>query len=281
MRVTRVMTLIAASCLMVSACAGTHTRPTSSLGHLSASTSGAAATANAAPSGPATVAPTVSATTSGPTPPPNTPLRITVRVDKQNSVDTADCPYTFTFHGRITVNKGPVDVSYHWQSSQDGPSNTATVHFGSAGQQTATLSTQLTEALVNQQLSESLVLAGVPYDHSHASTTFTLACGAKATTPTADPTHGQCPYQADFSSVVSVAVGPQIVTVVWIFSQGAASASELHFTGTGPQSVTIGTSAEINGLSLGSKFTARVSVPTAGGTTTAPASVTCDLPKQP
>ncbi|HKE66751.1 MAG TPA: hypothetical protein VKB59_19165 [Micromonosporaceae bacterium] len=277
MRVSRAITVIAVSCLIVSACGGPHAKPTSSLGHLTASAANTAPTANATPSAPATIAPTVSTTTSGPTPPPNTPLRITVRVDRQNSVDTADCPYTFTFHGRITVNKGPVDVSYHWQSSQGGPGNTATVHFGGAGQQTATLSTQLTEALVNQQLSESLVLAGVPYDHSHAATTFTLACGAKATTPVADPTHGQCPYQADFSSVVSVAVGPQDVTVVWTFSQGAASASELHFTGTGPQSVTIGASAEVDGLSLGSKFTARVSLPTAGGTTTAPASVTCDL----
>jgi hypothetical protein len=264
------------SCLALSACGTSRDKSKTAIGapgsSPSATSTGAGSTVVITPN----PTPVVTALPGG-RPPADVPLVVSVSVDQQADVVTANCPYTFTIDGKITVNKGPVDVAYSWKSSESGPKNSGTIHFGGAGPQFATLSTQVIANVVTKQLYESLLLDNIPYDKSHTATIFALTCGGSASVPVANPTHAPCPYTAKFSSDITVQMGPQTVTYEWILDGADTIQTGTRvFPGAGLQKTTVEVQAAINGLGLLGRFTAALRITSAGGMLTKATSVTCD-----
>ena len=198
---------------------------------------------------------------------------------------TSSCPHTFTVHGKISVNKGPITLTYGWRSSEAPPADTQTVHFGGSGPQFVEVATQVTATSVDTGYGEQLAVIGqpvvkAPIDYAK----FTLTCGASVSTPSAAKTHGTCPFTTTFATDISVPIGPQQVTWTWSTTNGASGTGSHDFTGHGADSYQFDQSASVSGgggggVSAANSFGYTVRITSAGGAAKT-GHASCDLENQ-
>jgi hypothetical protein len=210
------------------------------------------------------------------------PLQVTVDVAPIGDLAITQCPHTYTVNGVVSVNKGPVTLTYAWKIDGAAPAHEHTVHFTGRGSQSRNVSLDYSiSGFMRTTTLELVVLGHNAKPAPTASTTFELVCGATVQPVLVDPTTGTCPFNAKYSTNIYVPAS-QTVYYQWVFSDGTASQTQsVQLTDPanpvdGPVQTSIFTFHQVT-TGVPGGVAARVEITSAGGYKTAfSAAATCN-----
>jgi hypothetical protein len=156
----------------------------------------------------------------------SSPLQVTVDVAPIGDLAITQCPHTYTINGVVSVNKGPVALTYGWKIDGVAPAHERTVQFTGHGSQSGNVSLDYSiSGFMRTTTIELVVIGHNAKPAPTASTTFELICGATVQPVSVDPATGTCPFNAKYSTNIYVPAS-QTVYYQWVFSDGTSSQTQ-------------------------------------------------------
>ncbi len=156
----------------------------------------------------------------------SSPLQVSVDVAPVGDLTITQCPHAYTINGVVSVNKGPVTLTYGWKIDGAAPTHQHTVQFSGHGSQSRNVSLDYSISGYMRTTTIELVVIGHNAKPAPtASTSFELVCGATVQPVLVSPATGTCPFNAMYSTNIYVAAS-QTVTYQWIFSDGTTSQTQ-------------------------------------------------------
>jgi hypothetical protein len=215
---------------------GTSTGPSGAPGPSSTGPSSTGPSSSGSPSAGSGSKPSHTSTTNGP------PV-ITVTADPlaAPTVVTDRCPASGTLTGKISVDKGPIDLVYAWRPVRGLPFSESDLHFPAKGPQSARVSVTYPGVTgYHTDVFFLLYIVGPPGAPESSPMQVNVTCGGLPSAPIPAMTHKLCPYTTYFTATISAAYTPQDVTYDWKEKDGTiAPGGTLHFAkGDGPKTVT-------------------------------------------
>jgi hypothetical protein len=199
------------------------------------------------------------------------PPKVTLALKPIADYSGTNCPYHATATVTVSVDKGPIDLRGHWNPNYRLQLEAVElIPFHGTGPQSTTLTFGIDPPPDDLNVSVGFVVDEPTSSATSATTTFTMACGAKASDVTVnagDSTKAQCPYSTSFHGTISSTVALANVTYEWRASGKSDPVKTGTLTFTKAGSVTVDSpSVTVMTKSILNDFVVSLVVTSPGGT---------------